>query len=242
MNIAVIDDLQADRNQIFAYLRTFFDTHDPYISPHICGFESGESFLTVFKPNLFDFVFIDYYMKELSGLETAKYIRARDETIAIIFTTTSRDYAIDGYKVRASGYLLKPFSYEEFEETMLLIYTQKCRSRQFVEITSGQQTFRIFLNSIIYCDTCGHYAQVHADTELYKIRISFCELKHLLTPYKEFLFCYRGCVINMTRVKKTDELTFHMDNGERIPIRKKERTKLIQKYTDFLFEKVRSEA
>lgn len=51
---------------------------------------------------------LDIVMPHLTGIETAKRIRARGETAEIMFLTTSREYALDAFSVKASDYLLKP--------------------------------------------------------------------------------------------------------------------------------------
>lgn len=240
MNIAILDDMASDRKKAVSLLRTYFSRHPIMDSVTISEFESGEDFLKNFIPNIFQFIFIDYYMAGISGLLTAEKIRETDKNAVIIFITSSRDYAIDGYKVKASGYLLKPFEYHDMEEIMDLIDLKEIRDGQFIELETGGASVRILLNDIIYCDVAGHYVQVHTERMgLQRFRMTFLNLTVLLNPYKNFLPCYRGCIINMMKVKKIQELSFCMDNGERIPFRKKEQTLLMRSYSDFLFERVR---
>lgn len=240
MNLAILDDVASDRKKAASCLRAYFLKH-PILDPVIISeFESGEDFLKTFVPNTFQFIFIDYYMAGISGLLTAAKIRETDKNVILIFITSSQDYAIDGYKVKASGYLLKPFEYYDMEEIMDLIDIKEIRDGQFIELEAGGASARILLNDIIYCDIAGHYVQIHTERiGLQRFRMTFLNLTHLLNPYKNFLPCYRGCIINMMKVKKIEALSFCMDNGERIPFRKKEQTLLMKSYSDFLFEKVR---
>ena len=66
-------------------------------------------------------------------------------------------------------------------------------------------------------------------------------LLRLLAPYPQFLFCYRGCAVNLAHVRRAEELAFLMDTSERVPFRRKERAKLLRQYEDYLFEKARRE-
>lgn len=240
MYIAILDDAAADRKKAEACLHTYFSNH-PVIDPVIISeFKSAEDFLKSFVPDIYQFIFIDYYMAGMSGLEAARKIRETDKNAILIFITSSQDYAADGYKVKASGYLLKPFTYCDIEEIMDLIDIKEIRDRQFIELEAGSYPVRILLNDIIYCDIAGHYVQIHTEgMGLQKFRMTFLSLTRLLSPYKSFLPCYKGCIINMKRVNKVEELSFCMDNGERIPFRKKEQTLLMKHYSDFLFDKVR---
>lgn len=240
VKIAIIDDIQSDRAMAAGYLQTFFSKY-PNMNPiTIYEFDSGEIFMENFIPNSFCFIFIDYYMNGISGIETARRIRQIDDNVILIFITLSRDYAIDGYKVKASGYLLKPYEYNDLEEILLLIDIKKLRDKQFIEIDTGNRIVRILLNEIIYCDISGHYVQIHThNAGLLKFRMTFSQLTLLLHPYKRFLSCYRGCIINMKRVDRIENLNFFMDNGEQVPFCKKEQTSVMKLYYDYLFEEVR---
>lgn len=240
MNIAILDDIQADRDKASFCLHAYFTRHPAIGTVHFQEFVSGEAFLQAFAPGLFQCILIDYYMDGISGMETARQIRKYDDKAILIFITTSHDYAIEGYKVKASGYLTKPFDYDALEEIMTLIDMNKIRDNEFIELDTGNRTVRILLNDIIYCDIAGHYVQVYTESAgLRKFRMSFFQLTEMLRPFDEFLPCYRGCIVNMNKITKIDQCDFLMDNGVRIPFRKKEQGLVTATYTDFLFDKVR---
>lgn len=242
MNIAIIDDLKSDRKIVYKYLYTYFSRHCIGLPLSIRTFESGEAFLCLFAENSFDLIFIDYYMSGMSGLDTAHAIRAVDTSAVIIFTTASRDYAVDGYKVKASGYIVKPFTYGDFSEVLSIIDLQKIKDRQFIEITNGYEKVKILIKDIIFCDISGHYVQVHTGSlGIQRSRMTFACLVRLLEPYPEFLVCYRGCLINMNQIHHIDNFIFFMNGGERIPLRKKEHHEILKIYSKFLFEKVREQ-
>lgn len=242
MNIAIIDDSVVDQRILADYLHTFFSlnfTDIPY-STHL--YLSGEDFLKSFTKHSYDLIFMDYYMKSLSGLETAKVIRSTDKQALLFFTTFSCDYAIDCYKVKASGYLVKPYSYDDFAELVALSDIDQFKELQFIEVRNGMEKIRVLIKDIIYCDISGHYTQIHTkDNGLRRIRMTFSELLGLLMPYPEFLACYRGCLINMNHIVRIDDLNFLMQGGERIPFRKKEQAKIMDTYSEFLFDRVRNE-
>lgn len=240
MNIAIIEDLKRDSLIITQYLQRYFSTQCCSLPLSIKTFENGESFLSTFIRGSYDFIFIDYYMERMSGMETARHIRKTDSEVILIFTTASRDFAIDAYKVKASGYLVKPFSYDELAEILSLIDLKQMKERQSITITSGYEQIQILINDIIYCDISGHYVQIHTNNRgLLRTRMTFSEISSLLEPYPEFLLCFRGCLINMNQVDHIDNLIFFMKDGARIPLRKKEQDKIMKVYADFIFEKVR---
>lgn len=240
MNIAIIDDLKADRETTSQLILDFFEEQKAALPNSIHAFESGEAFLNTFADNLFDLIFIDYYLGTMSGLDIAYAVREAGCEAVMIFTTASPDFAIDCYKVRASGYLVKPISQKDFSEILSITSLFKKGPAQFIEVTSRSRKIRLLLKDIIYCDIEGHYVQIHTKhLGIQTSRMTFAQLKSLLMPHPEFILCYRGSIINMDYVDHIEEIDFYLDTGERIPFRKKERNEIIKAYTEFLFNKVR---
>ena len=151
-------------------------------------------------------------------MDTAREIRKLDEEARPYFVTTSSDHAVDSYGVRASGYLIKPFTYEAFGETMRLARLGKIMNARFIALGDD----RILLKEILWCDRDGHYVQIHTDMQgVLRYRVAFASLEAVLSAYPQFLPCYRGLIINMDRVRRMEELEFLMDTGERVPFRKR---------------------
>lgn len=240
MNIAIIDDLKEDREKVEFYLHKYFAKHTPPSALNIDHYKNGETFIKGFVPYTYQIIFIDYYMDQMSGVELAIAIRKSDSSSALIFTTVSQEYAIVGYKVKASGYLVKPFAYEELVELISLLEMEELYHQEYIEIVNGCSTQHILLESIVYCDIAGHYIQLHlCDGNMERTRMTFSQVSRLLDPYTQFLCCYRGCVVNMDHIKSLDDYCFIMLNSERIPIRLKEYSKISQTYFDYVFKKTR---
>lgn len=240
MKIAIIDDLKSDREKASLYLHKFFTECHPSITPEIDCYENGEAFIEQFAPRIYNIILVDYYMDKMSGMELARIIRASDSSAALIFTTVSQEYAIAGYKVKASGYLVKPFTYSELAEQLSLLEIEKAQLQDYIELSNGYKTCRILLETIVYCDISGHYVQIHTITKGFeRTRMTFQELTQLLSPYPQFLCCYRGCIVNMDNIKSLDDFCFIMSNAERIPVRLKERSKILKIYSDYVFTKAR---
>ena len=83
-------------------------------------FSSGEGLLDWYAKHLgeLDLVFLDMKMKTLSGIDTAKRLRALDDSLQLAFCTSYSDYVFDGYGTGALGYLLKPPRQEQLEEVL----------------------------------------------------------------------------------------------------------------------------
>ena len=238
MNIAIIDDLLECRNEIHVCLRRFFSEHYDDGSPCVTEFSSGEDFLSSFQKAAYDLIFIDQYMQGRSGIDTARQIRQRDNFVTLVFITTSRDHAIESYQVRAGGYVLKPFSYADFEQAMLQLGIARLRNARFICV----QDEKILLREIFWCDMDGHYVQIHTHRRgILRFRVSFGAVADKLFDYPQFLTCYKGCIVNLDHVERIDDLDFLLTNGERVLFSKRDRKKIESDYHTYLFQKAREE-
>lgn len=238
MKIAVIDDQGECRNEISSCIQRFFSERYKDEKLLIEEFASGEEFLSVFLKDSYELIFIDQYMKSLSGIDTAKQIRLTDSLVPIIFITTSRDHAIDSYQVRATGYLVKPFTYADFENTMLLQDMEKLRNARFINI----QEDKVLLREIIWCDMSGHYLQIHTSKKgVLRYRTAFSSIADSLIQYPQFLSCFKGCIVNLDYVNRLDELSFMLKTGDRIIFSNRDRKKIECEYHAYLFQKAREE-
>lgn len=238
MQVAIIDDLDICRQEIkeclLRYIRENYEGEEPGVDE----FESGTRFLGAFRPQVYDVIFIDQYMDGMSGMDTAREIRKSDEDAALIFVTTSHGHAVDSYGVRACGYLIKPFTYEAFGETMRLARLGKILNARFISMGDD----RILLKGILWCDRDGHYVQVHTDMQgVLRYRAAFASLEAVLSAYPQFLPCYRGLIINMDRVERMMELEFLMDTGERVPFRKRDHKEIKIRFSQYMFRRARQE-
>lgn len=241
MTIAVVDDFKQDRMDIADFTGRYLREHDGP-SPQFFFYSSGEDFIIEMRTRSFDIVLLDCCMDGMDGMQTAQELRRQDKDAALIFITSCRDYAVGGYLVSAAGYLLKPYTYDAFTQVFGTVYNRHPKRKDIITVMDGQEKRRVLVDDIVYCDISGHYAQIHMPGGMViKVRMTFSDLFSLLSPYPQFLECYRGCLINMAHTCKAEELNFLMDTGERVPFRKKEHGQLLQQYSNYLFDKVRSD-
>ena len=116
MNIAIVDDSESDRQLLQELLIRYFDASG--ISITIYPFQSGELFLAGLSHHSFDLVFLDIFMDEITGMDAAHKLLEAGCDCTIIFLTSSREYALEGYEVGAFRYLLKPLTYDKLEGTL----------------------------------------------------------------------------------------------------------------------------
>ena len=89
-------------------------------------FANGEDLLADFKQGKYDLILMDIYMEsELTGIDTIRLIRKKDKDIPVAFVTTSKDHALESYRLSAMKYIEKPYSKESIEDILHLALLKK---------------------------------------------------------------------------------------------------------------------
>ena len=161
-----------------------------------------------------DIVFLDIQMPQLNGIEFAKII---PPTTRIIFTTAYSNYAVEGFKVNALDYLLKPISYEEFLEAANRALnwheltrrnsTHKAAENAFTDgdyviIKSEYKLVQININDIIYIEGLKDYVKIYIDGTDKSI-MSLLSMKTLeqTLPASQFMRVHRSFIVNLSKIK-----------------------------------------
>ena len=153
-----------------------------------------------------DIIFMDIQMPEIDGLELSKKIPIQTK---IIFTTAFDQYAIEEYKVNATGYLLKPFNYIEFLEAtekakQLLLPTKnkEVEIPDYIFVKSEYKQIKIFLNDIIYIESMKDYAKIFLTSQSSPI-VTLLSLKKLNQelPKENFMRVHRSFIVSLEKIE-----------------------------------------
>ena len=236
MNMAIIEDSGQELSLLERCLQSYLSSRQVYRV--IDTYTSGEAFLENWPSKSYDLVFLDILMEGISGIEVARKIRETDSECLLIFISSSKEYALQGFEVRAFDYLLKPLSEERFQKTMDLCQNELAKHIRYIEVKESRTLVKIPLNEIIYTDYYNHYIQIHTAARLIRSYQQFDVFSPLLLCYPQFLCCYRNCIVNMDHVDSVDKHDFVMENGERVPITRGNRNSIYQQYADYQFLKI----
>lgn len=150
MNIAIIEDSGQELSLLERCLQSYLSSRQVYRV--IDTYTSGEAFLENWPSKSYDLVFLDILMEGISGIEVARKIRETDSECLLIFISSSKEYALQGFEVRAFDYLLKPLSEERFQKTMDLCQNELAKHIRYIEVKESRTLVKIPLNEIIYTD------------------------------------------------------------------------------------------
>lgn len=167
-------------------------------------------------------LFLDIQMPELSGIEFAKIL---PPDTRIVFTTAFQQYAIEGYKVSALDYLMKPVSYDDFLRAankaldwFSTVQRQQTYAKdRFMYVKSDYKLVRVALDDILYIEGLKDYVRIYlTDGQRIMSLMSMKKLEEYL-PRPEFLRTHRSYIVHMTHVTQVDRLRI-VFGTEYIPI------------------------
>ena len=203
INCAIIDD-----EPLAAGLLESYVAKTPYLDLQ-GSYNSAILAMKDLRTNPVQLLFLDIQMPELSGIEFAKIL---PKDTKIIFTTAFPQYAIEGYKVSALDYLLKPVSYEDFLrstdkalEWFSVVQKQETyRQDRFMFVKSDYKLFRVSLDDILYIEGLKDYVRIHLKNgEKIMSLMSMKKLEDYL-PHPEFLRTHRSYIVRMSEVRTID--------------------------------------
>lgn len=235
MRIAIVDDDATDRRMLHSRLEVQLARHS--IHADISEYENGRKFLTEAAQEPFTLVFLDIYMKKDNGIETAKKLRLFDPDCMLVFTTTSAEHALDGFRVRALHYLVKPYSDKDFQELMDEIIDRMPKPDKYIEVRSANGTQRLRFSEIIYAEHYQHQIYIHTtDNRKITTRQTFGKFAEELKDERFFL-CNRGVLANMEHAVDFNGTDFIMENEEAITVSRNLRKSARMAFGDFLFKR-----
>jgi len=182
-------------------------------------FLNGIEVVTYLAQNTVDVIFMDIQMPDLTGIELSRII---PKTTKIIFTTAFDQYAVEGFKVEALDYLLKPFNYEEFlkaafkaHEWFKLIRNnqsqtvaplrEKPEEKKFLFVKSEYKQIKIELEEIDLIEGLKDYAKIWLKGNPKPI-LTLMSLKKLEEelPSSKFMRVHRSYIIALNRIESIE--------------------------------------
>jgi DNA-binding LytR/AlgR family response regulator len=235
LRIAICEDLEKDRELLLSRIR------ESGVPAKCEAFPSGEAFLEKWRPGLYHLVYLDVYMAELTGIQTARAIRERDTGVMLAFTTTSRDHSFEANKYLSLLYIEKPVTQETIDHTLTLAAAVRDKRRSEI-LTVAVETGRLDVNhnDIVYVEVFNHRCILHL-REGQKITASTSasidELDGQL-PKPRFCRTHRSYIVNLDMVQRSNGTDFIMKNGDVAYITQKERRRILELYDEWLFRLV----
>ncbi|MBO4803725.1 MAG: response regulator transcription factor [Muribaculaceae bacterium] len=222
-----IDDEPLALKKLVTYIKKI-----PYLELVAACHSATEAQQVVGKEEV-EAIFLDINMPNLNGLDFAKSLEQDYSRGPImVFTTAYSEYAVEGYKANAVGYLLKPYGFDEFEAA-----AQKVRdiheirqqaatevatdddNKDVIFVKSDYRIVRIDISTIRYVEAMSEYLRIYCDDRDKPVIVLLSMKKieeHL--PASKFMRIHRSFIINLSKIREVKKNHVVLDGDSSMPI------------------------
>ncbi|MGW9621745.1 LytR/AlgR family response regulator transcription factor [Paenibacillus terrae] len=237
LKVAICDDEVEQQNRV---KKLFLKMDQEF---HISCFSSGEELLAYYQEsekNPFHVLILDIEMIGINGLETARMIRRiPDYDVQIIFLTSYPEYVMDSFDVQTLQYLLKPVSYEIFEQKIIKLskYILSLKKRFLVIKVDCQEIVLKYADIISIEMHSGSMSrrklEIRTVCDRFLMRGILSDYAKRLEHY-QFLQVHRSILVNMEHIRKFSGYSVFMSNGTEFPIGRSKLKSVKDTYTKYM--------
>jgi len=230
INCIIVDDEPMAREILESYLQKMPSIHLMKSCKNVA------EAIEITSNNKINLILLDINMPEISGLTFAKII---DKKIKVIFTTAYREYAVDGFDIQAVDYLLKPISFERFQQAInkyvaisdsnLSIQNNAViEKNDYIFVRSDRKMVKINFDEISYIESLSDYLKIHLQDKIIVTRETISNMEAKLNK-NDFLRIHRSFIVSLAKI--TSYTNDYVEiNKKALPI---SRT-----YKDFVLKKI----
>lgn len=238
LHIAICDDQPDQIRFIRRSSDIYFQKKQDLVSYET--FDNAFSFVdAIDQGTVFDIALLDVCMPGILGTDVARELRKYNSGTEIIFLTTSDEFAVDAFAVKATDYLLKPFAQSQFNKAMdrAISFIRQHNSAKIVLRLVGGGICIEQIAQILYFESNGHILQVHlANGAVRETRKSGQEMRDELDKIApgQFASPNKGYLVNLAAVHmiKADYVEIA---GQEIPLGKRKYRMFQDLYFQFMF-------
>ena len=205
----------------------------------VLPFSDADALINAHVQSPFDVILLDVIMPLLGGIDAAREIRQQDKSVKIVFLTSSPEFAVDSYSVKASHYLLKPLDAEKLYKCLDELSEEIQQSAKRILIRERHAVHRVALQDIEFIESdnkCIHFSLADGTTLTASEPLYLYESKLLLSD--GFFKCSRSYIVNLYQINSFTAKEIRMQSGYRIPISRKSQKEFETAYFTALFGKV----
>ena len=214
-----IDDEPLALRQIIGYIRK-----TPFLE--LKGdFENAIPAMEFLQNNPVDLMFVDINMPDLSGIDFVKTLK---NPPLIIFITAYSEYAIEGFRVNAIDYLLKPVGYTEFLksankarnsiETKFQGKMKIEEKKEYLYVKADSKLVRIRMEDIIYIEGMREYVRIHIENSKSLMPLMSMHLLEEQLPSDKFMRVHRSYIVNLEKIVTIDHFRIVFGGNVYVPV------------------------
>lgn len=225
MKIACCDDNRTDLELLVSYCKCYNENFQIYT------YTAAKDMLDSYSSVLFDIVFLGIETVHSNSFEVAVQLSHESKPPIVIFTAQTRQHAVDGYGL-ALQYLLKPVSYERFQQALQLAIEKKTPAK--ISVTANRKTEILAVSDISYIEVVRHHVIFHMlERQDVCMNSSFGVVLNQL-PNDCFMQTHKSYCVNLHHVTRIERDILILTDGTKIPVGRSYSVKLKECLVEFL--------
>ncbi len=179
----------------------------------------GEDLLARHAASRADIILLDMIMPLVNGMDTARELRQADTAVRLVFLTSSPEFALESYEVRAFDYLLKPVTYERLAQLLDELSSMRPPATDELVIKTSFGYHALRLSDIEYAEARNKHVVFHLrDGRDIEALESFRSVEDRLEQNATFFKCHRSYQVNLRNIDHFDRTDIVMRSGACIPL------------------------
>ncbi len=226
----IADDEPIARQIVESYIKDI-----PYLEL-VSSCKNAFEVMEVLQQETIDLLFLDINMPKFTGISLLKSLTKRPN---VIITTAYPEYAIEGFELSVTDYLLKPFSLERFLQAVLKVQQKQNIDKEVIKVTptvekeqkslfvkSDKKIIKLNFEEVTYIEAYGNYIKIYTDTMI----LTSQTLSEFLGKLpNNFLRIHKSYAINFNHLKLIDGNQIFLQNEVKLPIGKSFKKQVIEK-------------
>lgn len=232
IKIAVCDDDQHFLGTVVTYLTQLKNKYQYELQ--IEEYSSGEELIQdIDKGHRFDLAYMDIEMKKMDGMDTASYIRERDEKMILVYISSHEEYMRKLFETEPFRFLSKPVSLEDFEKVFLkAVQKINNQKQQCYYFQSGKNMMKILVRDILYFESAGRKVIVHTKNHEYEYYDKLSEVEKKVSSLR-FVRIHKAYLVNMDNIEAFQYERVALVDGTILSISEKNRPKIRSQFWEY---------
>ena len=223
LRIAIVEDEAHQREQLESGVRAVLCE----LSAELTCLDSAQPLMELYAAGeRFDLLLLDIQLPGMDGMSAAARVREFDADVLIVFITSMAQYAVQGYKVDALDFLVKPVAHEVLDACLSRALRRlKKREPASLSVRSGGSLRIVPVSSILYAESREHRTLLHTREEEIPCAGSLGSIEESLIPHG-FFRCHAAFVVSFAQVERLDGGDVII-GGRRVPLSKHRRKQFL---------------
>lgn len=217
MKIAVCDDDRRFSEQTGNAVNRWAEEYAKPVELYVT--DNGDELIEYCRKEKPDVILLDIIMPLFNGMEAAEEIREFNSDVKIVFITSSPEFAVESYDVKAAGYILKPLKYEKLAGVLNDCFKALSENAPKITVRTQYGFHSVPVYNIEYVEACNRKVRLTIEGgKCIEALDTFTHIEEKLCAYDCFFKCHRSYIVNFSAVNHFNSAEIIMRMGDRVPI------------------------